>query len=210
MEQKEHHQRGNSDFQRGCSNKIPLSGVLTLHIEYSVLGGSTGSQASGWNAAGVNTGYGTAAATGDHLTITALNSRAWNDEVDVGGDDPTHWLKNSIIVDNVQDQTLHRGGGNYNNVYNCFDPYTEANWNDGTGAGPNDIAVDPGFLLGGFIKDDANRFDPNWLRYDWSEPSATASDTGSWIGAFEPVPEPATLALLLISGLGAALLRRRS
>ena len=189
----------------------------SMHIEYSVIGGRYG-------AAAMYAGNGL---TGDHLTIVDLGTAGgaqastlgWNDETDAGGNYPTdHYLTNSIFVGMTDANATagRKGGGDYNNFYNNTSNYllsdgTTIYWNDGAGAGANDISVDPGFIAGGFLPAIGTQRwdDPDWLRYDWSNACATASDTGSWIGAFEPVPEPATLALLLVSGLGAALLRRK-
>ena len=169
-----------------------IGGSYTLH--HSVLGG---------NKYGIINNYSAVPLDMYNLTIIAIP----NLNVHIEGD-PGTWptfIKDSIIVDSAA-LACNDGQGDYNNVWNNVTNYG-ANWD---GPSTNDISQDPNFIVDDFVHwSDVNQSDPNWLRYDWSDAQATASSTGSWIGAFEPVPEPATLALLLISGLGAALLRRK-
>ena len=168
-----------------------------LDISYTVLGGPLAGNGSGYTAE-------TAikrAATGidieaDHLTIVGFV----NNSVDMvpyvpvavppdpAPGVPTGWIKNSIIID-ASNPALYQGSGDYNDIYNAATAYG-AGWNGGGGAGANDLAVDPSFLISGFGQEDANRFDPNWLRYYNTSALATAGEGGTYLGAFAPIAEP--------------------
>ncbi len=146
----------------------------------------------------------------DHLTFVDLEQAAAVYMEDDTGN-YNSFIKNSIIIGGLS-EGLSDGQGDYNNVSNNATNYGVA-WDGPGGLGggsDHDISEDPNFLVSGFWSwSDANKYDPNWLRYDVSEASATAGEGGTYLGAFAPVPEPATLALLLVSGLGVALLRRK-
>ena len=166
-----------------------------LNIHHTVIGGTK---------YGITNNDG-ASVTADHLTLIDIPNLAVHFEESEweGTSGPVRSsLTNSILYYNDSSgvlNTLNKGSGDYNNIYNSADPYsnvvppTDFHWNASTThgtdgvPGANDYYTDPGFIISEFNKTDPNRFDPTWLRFLASSPAATASDTGSWIGAFAPI-----------------------
>ena len=146
---------------------IGLAGGGTVQIDNSVIGGAK---------YGLLNTAGTIAA--NHVTIVEMPNLAYHCEA-------AGTLRNSIVI-GCAGTVLSRGSGDYIDVFNSGATPYSGTWNGGSGAGPNDISLDPEFMLGGFAQDDPNRFDPTWLRYPWSSPAAEAGEDGTYLGAFPP------------------------
>ena len=146
---------------------VGLAGAGTVQLDNSVIGGAK---------YGLLNTAGTIAA--NHVTIVEMPNLAFHCEA-------AGTLRNSIVI-GCAGAVLNRGSGDYIDVFNSGATPYSGTWNGGSGAGPNDISLDPEFMLGGFAQDDPNRFDPTWLRYPWSSPAAEAGEDGTYLGAFPP------------------------
>ena len=130
---------------------------------------------------------------GDHLTI--IGAATLGVHLEASGA-----VNNSIVVDTGA--ALSRGTGEYNLLHNNTTNYG-GSW---AGSMAYDTLADPEFLVTGF--DPVSMADPNWLRFDITSPAATAGEGGTYVGAYPPIPEPATMSLVLV-GAVACLIRRK-